>query len=72
LKRRRAHLKERTHGRKRRLLRAEAHQRTMAERDPLTGVCNRRAFDVSLDRAITRCAPERPEGPVAAAQAVGV
>jgi diguanylate cyclase (GGDEF)-like protein len=41
---------------KRRLLRAEAHQRTMAERDPLTGLCNRRAFDVSLERAIGRCA----------------
>jgi diguanylate cyclase (GGDEF)-like protein len=33
---------------KHRLLRAEAHQRTMAERDPLTGVHNRRAFDVAL------------------------
>jgi diguanylate cyclase (GGDEF)-like protein len=41
---------------KRRLLHAEAHQRTMAERDPLTGLHNRRAFDVSLERAIDRCA----------------
>jgi hypothetical protein len=41
---------------KRRLLRAEAHQRTMAERDPLTGLANRRAFDVSLEGAVERCA----------------
>lgn len=41
---------------KRRLLQAEAHQRTMAERDPLTGLRNRRAFDHSLARAIDRCA----------------
>jgi diguanylate cyclase (GGDEF)-like protein len=41
---------------KRRLVRAEAHQRTMAERDPLTGLGNRRAFDVSLERAVERCA----------------
>ena len=34
-----------------RLVRAELHQRAMAERDPLTGVCNRRAFDAALDRA---------------------
>jgi diguanylate cyclase (GGDEF)-like protein len=40
---------------KHRLLRAEAHQRTMAERDPLTGLRNRRAFDVSLAHAIDRC-----------------
>ena len=41
---------------KRRLLQAEAHQRTMAQRDPLTGLRNRRAFDHSLARAIDRCA----------------
>jgi diguanylate cyclase (GGDEF)-like protein len=41
---------------KRRLVQAEAHQRTMAERDPLTGLRNRRAFDHSLARAIDRCA----------------
>jgi diguanylate cyclase (GGDEF)-like protein len=41
---------------KRRLLHAEAHQRTMAQRDPLTGLRNRRAFDHSLARAIDRCA----------------
>lgn len=41
---------------KRRLVRAEAHQRAMAERDPLTGVCNRRSFDSALARAADRCA----------------
>ncbi len=41
---------------KRRLVLAEAHQRTMAQRDPLTGLRNRRAFDLSLARAIDRCA----------------
>ena len=34
-----------------RLVRAELHQRAMAERDPLTGVSNRRAFDAALERA---------------------
>jgi diguanylate cyclase (GGDEF)-like protein len=34
-----------------RLVRAELHQRTMAELDPLTGVNNRRAFDLALERA---------------------
>jgi len=34
-----------------RLVRAELHQRTMAERDPLTGVANRRGFDLALERA---------------------
>jgi diguanylate cyclase (GGDEF)-like protein len=37
---------------KRRLLRGEARQRVMAERDPLTGVYNRRSFDAALDHAI--------------------
>jgi diguanylate cyclase (GGDEF)-like protein len=37
---------------KSRLLRAEAHQRTMAERDPLTGIQNRRAFDAAFERAL--------------------
>jgi diguanylate cyclase (GGDEF)-like protein len=41
---------------KRRLVLAEAHQRTMAQRDPLTGLRNRRAFDHALARAIDRCA----------------
>jgi diguanylate cyclase (GGDEF)-like protein len=34
-----------------RLVRAELHQRTLAERDSLTGVSNRRAFDAALERA---------------------
>jgi diguanylate cyclase (GGDEF)-like protein len=42
---------------KRRLLRAEARQRVMAERDPLTALYNRRSFDAVLERAIAR-----PEG----------
>ena len=37
---------------KRRLLRAEARQRVMAERDPLTGLYNRRSFDAALEQAI--------------------
>jgi diguanylate cyclase (GGDEF)-like protein len=37
---------------KRRLLRAEARQRVMAERDPLTGLYNRRTFDVRLEQSI--------------------
>jgi diguanylate cyclase (GGDEF)-like protein len=36
---------------KNRLVRAELHQRTMAELDPLTGVSNRRGFDLALERA---------------------
>ena len=34
-----------------RLVRAELHQRTMAELDQLTGVANRRGFDLALERA---------------------
>ena len=34
-----------------RLVRAESRQRAMAELDPLTGVCNRRGFDLALERA---------------------
>jgi diguanylate cyclase (GGDEF)-like protein len=37
---------------KRRLLRAEARQRVMAERDPLTALYNRRSFDAALEHAI--------------------
>jgi diguanylate cyclase (GGDEF)-like protein len=37
---------------KRRLLRAEARQRVMAERDPLTGLYNRRSFDAALSNAL--------------------
>lgn len=35
------------------LLHAEARQRVMAERDPLTGLANRRTFDAELARAVT-------------------
>jgi predicted signal transduction protein with EAL and GGDEF domain len=37
---------------KRRLVRAEANQRTMAERDSLTGLLNRRSFDAALAAAV--------------------
>jgi diguanylate cyclase (GGDEF)-like protein len=37
---------------KRRLLRAEARQRVMAERDPLTALSNRRSFDAALASAL--------------------
>jgi diguanylate cyclase (GGDEF)-like protein len=37
---------------KRRLLHAEARQRVMAERDPLTGLYNRRSFDIALEHAL--------------------
>ncbi len=40
-----------------RLVRAESHQRAMAELDPLTGVSNRRGFDLALEEA---AASERP------------
>ena len=36
---------------KRRLVLAEARQRAMAERDPLTGLHNRRSFDAALERS---------------------
>jgi diguanylate cyclase (GGDEF)-like protein len=39
-------------GLKRRLVAAEAHQRDIANRDPLTGVGNRRVFDATLHREI--------------------
>ncbi|HEX5781068.1 MAG TPA: GGDEF domain-containing protein [Solirubrobacteraceae bacterium] len=42
---------------KRRLLLAEARQRVMAERDPLTALYNRRSFDAALERAL-----RMPEG----------
>ena len=35
-----------------RLLHAEARQRVMAERDPLTGLYNRRSFDIALEHAL--------------------
>jgi diguanylate cyclase (GGDEF)-like protein len=37
---------------KRRLLHAEARQRVMAERDPLTGLYNRRSFDHALEESV--------------------
>ena len=40
-----------------RLVRAEMHQRTMAELDPLTGVANRRGFDLALERAAATGGP---------------
>jgi diguanylate cyclase (GGDEF)-like protein len=40
-----------------RLVRAELHQRSMAERDPLTGVSNRRAFDAALATAASTGEP---------------
>jgi diguanylate cyclase (GGDEF)-like protein len=40
-----------------RLVRAELHQRRMAERDPLTGVSNRRAFDAALETAASAGQP---------------
>ena len=42
---------------KQRLLQAEAVQRVMAERDPLTGLFNRRSFDAALARAADGGAP---------------
>jgi diguanylate cyclase (GGDEF)-like protein len=41
---------------KRKLVHAEAHQRAMAERDPLTGLLNRRSFDAALASAADNCA----------------
>jgi len=40
-----------------RLVRAELHQRHMAERDALTGVSNRRAFDAALETAASTGEP---------------
>jgi diguanylate cyclase (GGDEF)-like protein len=42
---------------KHRLLQAEAVQRGMAERDPLTGLYNRRSFDDALERATQEDGP---------------
>jgi diguanylate cyclase (GGDEF)-like protein len=42
---------------KHRLLQAEAVQRGMAERDPLTGLYNRRSFDDALERATDEDGP---------------
>jgi len=47
-------------GLKRRLVDAEARQRDIANRDPLTGVGNRRAFDATLQRELA--ARTRPSG----------
>jgi diguanylate cyclase (GGDEF)-like protein len=47
-------------GLKRRLVAAEAHQREIANRDPLTGVGNRRAFDAVLRRELA--ARTQPRG----------
>ncbi len=47
-------------GLKRRLLDAEARQRDFANRDPLTGIGNRRAFDANLQRELE--ARTRPRG----------
>ncbi len=45
---------------KRRLVAAERAQRRMAHADPLTGLANRRGFDLALERAIAAAgAPER-------------
>jgi diguanylate cyclase (GGDEF)-like protein len=44
---------------KARLVQAEAHQRQIANRDPLTGVANRRAFDATLRRELGRRAASR-------------
>src|SRR4051794_24820480 len=47
-------------GLKRRLVEAEARQREIANRDPLTGIANRRAFDSALRRELT--ARANPDG----------
>jgi diguanylate cyclase (GGDEF)-like protein len=47
-------------GLKKRLLEAELHQRAMANRDPLTGVANRRQFDAILQEELGR--RTRPAG----------
>jgi diguanylate cyclase (GGDEF)-like protein len=55
---------------KKRLVAAEAHQRQIANRDPLTGIANRRAFDEALRQEIAarhngRGRREGDEGPLA-------
>jgi diguanylate cyclase (GGDEF)-like protein len=47
-------------GLRKRLLAAELHHRDIAHRDPLTGVANRRQFDETLKRELTR--RSRPKG----------
>jgi diguanylate cyclase (GGDEF)-like protein len=48
---------------KRRLLAAEAHQRRMAEMDPLTGLLNRRSFDAAMGDVFRHASvPCDPEG----------
>ncbi|MDQ2631228.1 MAG: GGDEF domain-containing protein [Actinomycetota bacterium] len=47
-------------GLRKRLLEAELHQRSIANRDPLTGVANRRHFDAILQQELAR--RERPRG----------
>jgi diguanylate cyclase (GGDEF)-like protein len=42
---------------KRRLVEAELRQRVMANKDPLTGLANRRAFDAALEQAIADARP---------------
>ena len=46
-------------GLKKRLVDAEARQRDFANRDPLTGVGNRRYFDATLQRELERAHPAR-------------
>jgi diguanylate cyclase (GGDEF)-like protein len=43
-------------GLRKRLLEAELHHRDVANRDPLTGVANRRHFDLVLQQELERCA----------------
>ena len=50
-------------GLKRRLVEAEARQRDFANRDPLTGVGNRRNFDLTLKRELTAAHQPAPQPP---------